>query len=546
MGVTKFGSLLSESFLKKLYLIIFFSLIVGLLEVVAISSIIPFVRYFDKIDEIIGHRLNQNTIISGYLFFLILVYFLRYVYTSTSLMLLAKFANYISISIIQKYTYIKNIKKIEISSSELINLVNQNTGIIVYQYIQSILNLANGISIIIFMSIVGVYVNYILYICLLTVLSLVYFLVYQIAKNNLEKFGVVRVVEGERLVKNIAELKGSYKELLTYDKLLEFVQRIKNNSLNHKLALAKTQIQVYVPKIVLELLMYLTLLLVFSIMSIGQSAVTVDEVLLFGALSIKLLPVAQTVFSSISMIKNSKPAYENLEDYNLFCQLNAEKIFKSKKIIGFDYIESKNLSYFINNRCILSNYKFRIDAGKKYLVRGPSGSGKTSFIDLLVGFNKEYSGDVYIKCGANSHQLSSVDLNCSYTSQNAIFISGSLLDNVTYGNENRQDLKYIEDLYNLLALDEIVCFSKSDTYKIEEFGANLSGGQKQRIAILRALVSERKLLFFDECTANLDKNLENKVYQYLSTLNDVTIVAISHSDGIEKYFDETIMVGVSD
>lgn len=327
MGVTKFGSLLSESFLKKLYLIIFFSLIVGLLEVVAISSIIPFVRYFDKIDEIIGHRLNQNTIISGYLFFLILVYFLRYVYTSTSLMLLAKFANYISISIIQKYTYIKNIKKIEISSSELINLVNQNTGIIVYQYIQSILNLANGISIIIFMSIVGVYVNYILYICLLTVLSLVYFLVYQIAKNNLEKFGVVRVVEGERLVKNIAELKGSYKELLTYDKLLEFVQRIKNNSLNHKLALAKTQIQVYVPKIVLELLMYLTLLLVFSIMSIGQSAVTVDEVLLFGALSIKLLPVAQTVFSSISMIKNSKPAYENLEDYNLFCQLNAEKIF---------------------------------------------------------------------------------------------------------------------------------------------------------------------------------------------------------------------------
>ena len=89
-------------------------------------------------------------------------------------------------------------------------------------------------------------------------------------------------------------------------------------------------------------------------------------------------------------------------------------------------------------------------------------------------------------------------------------------------------------------LEEIV---NSKTEKLDfligEGGNNLSGGQRQRISIARSLYSNRQILIFDEATSELDKNLEEEIFSDLNKLTKIgkTIIVVSHSNVIEKYFD---------
>ena len=75
---------------------------------------------------------------------------------------------------------------------------------------------------------------------------------------------------------------------------------------------------------------------------------------------------------------------------------------------------------------------------------------------------------------------------------------------------------------------------------IDEDGKSLSGGQMQRIAIANALSLDPALLILDESTSGVDKETESKIFKNLFDLNQLTIIAISHSKNIEKLFDRHI------
>ena len=113
---------------------------------------------------------------------------------------------------------------------------------------------------------------------------------------------------------------------------------------------------------------------------------------------------------------------------------------------------------------------------------------------------------------------------------------------------NYQDLNNDEKIIfkkalKISRLEEIV---NSKTEKLDfligEGGNNLSGGQRQRISIARSLYSNRQILIFDEATSELDKHSEKEIFSELVNLtkSGKTIIVISHSNIVEKYFDKTI------
>ena len=116
-------------------------------------------------------------------------------------------------------------------------------------------------------------------------------------------------------------------------------------------------------------------------------------------------------------------------------------------------------------------------------------------------------------------------------------------DKLNYESLN-QDEKYIFDnALKISRLEEIIKNKDEGLeFYIGEGGNNLSGGQRQRISIARCIFSNRNILVFDEASSELDSRLEEEIFSDLTNLTEKgkTIIVISHSNVIGKYFDRVI------
>ena len=111
------------------------------------------------------------------------------------------------------------------------------------------------------------------------------------------------------------------------------------------------------------------------------------------------------------------------------------------------------------------------------------------------------------------HSRVLIDFRC--ISQETILFSGTVRDNVRYGNPSASEGEVIEAAKAAQAHDFIMGFTKGYDTHIEERGGNLSGGQKQRIAIARALLTKPKILILDDSTSSVDVETETRIQDAL-------------------------------
>ena len=222
-----------------------------------------------------------------------------------------------------------------------------------------------------------------------------------------------------------------------------------------------------------------------------------------------------------------------------------EFVNSNDEIIGS--IEFKNVSFSYNNdKEILKNINFKINNGEKIAIVGPTGSGKTTIIQLLLKFYNINSGSILID-GKNIN-----DINTNILRDNIKVV----LQDAHLNNENIKDvLKYSNDVSDMEIKDLLKKINIKPNFlgmndKLENITSidNLSNGQKQIISMIRAMLSNPKIVILDEATSDVDslteKNIESSINELtkgktsiiiahrLSTIKNADIILVMNEGNI--------------
>lgn len=178
---------------------------------------------------------------------------------------------------------------------------------------------------------------------------------------------------------------------------------------------------------------------------------------------------------------------------------------------------------------ILSGINLKVKKGETVAIIGSTGSGKSSLVSLIPRFYDAYSGEVVVDgMNVRDYDLHDLRQKIGFVLQKAELFSGTVANNIRWGNENASDDEVIRAAKIAQADEFITDFNDGYETMISEKGASLSGGQKQRVSIARAIVRHPEILIFDDSTSALDLGTEARLQNALrENLKGTTIIMIA-------------------
>ena len=232
----------------------------------------------------------------------------------------------------------------------------------------------------------------------------------------------------------------------------------------------------------------------------------------------------------INMYIRSKASSDRLDEV-----FNAEEILKSPEkplMIEKDEIllEFKNVyfKYFEKTNYVLEDINFKLKPNTTLAIIGTTGSGKSTIVNLVLRFFDPNSGEIkFYGKNIKDLDLKKYREKIAVVPQKNLLFTGTILDNLRWGNENASFDEIVSCSKIAMADDFIKTFKDGyDTY-LGQGGVNLSGGQKQRISIARALLKNPELLILDDATSSVDLITERKIKERLKNSLSTTTILIA-------------------
>lgn len=195
---------------------------------------------------------------------------------------------------------------------------------------------------------------------------------------------------------------------------------------------------------------------------------------------------------------------------------DAEDLTEAEGHVEFRDVTFK---YKDNQEHVLSGINLDVKPGETVALVGPSGAGKTTLCSLIPRFYEIQAGEILID-GQNIQDvtLDSLRSNIGIVQQDVFLFSGTIYENIAYGNLNatKEDVIRAAKLAN--AHDFIMETTSGYNTSIGERGVKLSGGQKQRLSIARMFLKNPPILILDEATSSLDTHSERIIQESLDEL----------------------------
>lgn len=209
--------------------------------------------------------------------------------------------------------------------------------------------------------------------------------------------------------------------------------------------------------------------------------------------------------------------------------VDKEDAFTLKKVKG--KIEFKNVAFkYSEEKYVLSNINLIINPGETMALVGPSGGGKTTLCQLIPRFYEVTKGEILID-GINIKDIKirSLRENIGLVQQDIFLFTGTIKENILYGNTKAKDTEVVKAAKNANIHDFILSLPEGYDSYVGEKGIKLSGGQKQRISLARAFLKNPAILILDEATSALDSEAEIIIQQALEKLTmGRTVLVIAH------------------
>lgn len=168
---------------------------------------------------------------------------------------------------------------------------------------------------------------------------------------------------------------------------------------------------------------------------------------------------------------------------------------------------------------ILKNINFTTRPGETFAIVGPTGAGKTTIVNLISRFYNVDSGQILIDdVDISTRTIRSLRTQMGVMMQDSFIFSGTIMDNIRYGNKIATDEDIIRAAKTVCAHDFIMKMENGYQTEVNERGSRLSAGQRQLISFARALLADPKILILDEATSSIDTETEIILQQGLSRL----------------------------
>lgn len=207
-------------------------------------------------------------------------------------------------------------------------------------------------------------------------------------------------------------------------------------------------------------------------------------------------------------------------------------------------VEFKNVDFSYDKKRILNNINFSIPEKTITAIIGPSGSGKTTICNLIARFWDVDKGEVLVgNINVKDYRLNDFMKNISMVFQNVYLFEDTIENNIKFGNQNATREKVIEAAKKAECHDFIMSLPNNYDTVIGEGGSSLSGGEKQRISIARAVLKDSPIIIFDEATANVDPENEDKLQRAIEKLTkEKTVIMIAHRLKTIRNADQIIVM----
>lgn len=195
-----------------------------------------------------------------------------------------------------------------------------------------------------------------------------------------------------------------------------------------------------------------------------------------------------------------------------------------------DFTVSDVAFSYDKNKELIKNLSFELKSGQRLAVVGPTGCGKTTLINLLMHFYDIDSGSIKVdSVDINTVSRKSLRQNVGMVLQDTWLKSGTIKENIVFGNENVTDEQVIEAAKKSHAHSFIKKLHNGYDTFIGEDGGSLSTGQKQLICITRLMLNPPPILILDEATSSIDLLTEQRITRsFMELMKDRTSFVVAH------------------
>ena len=195
-----------------------------------------------------------------------------------------------------------------------------------------------------------------------------------------------------------------------------------------------------------------------------------------------------------------------------------------------DFTVSDVAFSYDKNKELIKNLSFELKSGQRLAVVGPTGCGKTTLINLLMHFYDIDSGSIKVdSVDINTVSRKSLRQNVGMVLQDTWLKSGTIKENIVFGNENVTDEQVVEAAKKSHAHSFIKKLHNGYDTFIGEDGGSLSTGQKQLICITRLMLNPPPILILDEATSSIDLLTEQRITRsFMKLMKDRTSFVVAH------------------
>ncbi|WP_276482312.1 peptidase domain-containing ABC transporter [Paraflavitalea pollutisoli] len=275
-------------------------------------------------------------------------------------------------------------------------------------------------------------------------------------------------------------------------------------------------------------------LLVDQQINVGQF-IAADIVILAIIASIeKLIINLDTVYDSIISVEKLSEITEAETEQSGQLELPAKNEGLS--------IEFDNVTFaYGNNKPVLKNISFFIEAGKMVQIKGVSGSGKSTVLRLLTGAFRNYTGNVLLdQAPVGNYRIANLRKNTGILLGSQDIFQGTLLQNLTMGND-KIDLQQVTELCDITGLTRFIkTLPLGYDTQLLPVGNKLADNVRKNILLIRAVLAEHRLMLLEDPFAHLPPENKSRMIEYIRQNTASTILIASHDDSVSPYCDQVI------